>query len=152
MFAIDFDAVSPTGRDRPAVGSIHLGGFHERFESSLEYWSIADYRDHWRRALGHITTGSGRTALISSMGDPRQANFGRKPRHGPGFLPKFVRRRGPQRAATKYLAWGWWNTIATVDCSGWNWNPVDSSHWIPICAASSSLAVCSLPARSGHAG
>ncbi len=58
----------------------------------------------------------------------------------------------PQRAdqATKYLAWGWWQTIATVVCSGSSCSP--SLTLTPIAPAPSSSTTLALSASSGQAG
>ncbi len=54
------------------------------------------------------------------------------------------------RQATKYFAWGWWQMIASVVCSGWSWKPSETST--PMREASRSSATLALSIRSGHAG
>src|SRR5699024_6563463 len=49
----------------------------------------------------------------------------------------------------KYLASGWWATIASVDCSGWSWNSSDSLT--PIRSASSRSTILARSSRFGHA-
>ena len=65
--------------------------------------------------------------------------------------------RGPSRRwrpsgtqATKYLALGWWQMMAVVDCSGWSWNPSLTST--PMRSASSIRTTVALSSRSGQAG
>jgi hypothetical protein len=53
---------------------------------------------------------------------------------------------------TKYFACGWWQMIAEVLYSGWNWNPVSSETSRPIRSASRSWATVRLSSRSGQAG
>ncbi len=52
--------------------------------------------------------------------------------------------------ATKYLAWGWWQMMAVVDCSGWSWNPSETST--PMRSAPSSSTTLALSSSSGQAG
>jgi len=71
MFSIELkDRTAPVGR-----GAIRLGDFEEAFEVSLEFWSPEDYERQWRQALEMLIDGGDRAALISSMTDPRSANF-----------------------------------------------------------------------------
>ena len=50
----------------------------------------------------------------------------------------------------KYLASGWWTTMAEVDCSGWSWN--SSETVTPMRPISSSSATFTWSSRSGQAG
>jgi hypothetical protein len=71
MFSIELKVrAAPVGR-----GAIRLGDFAEDFEVSLEFWSPEDYERQWRQALQTLIDGGDRAALISSMTDPRSANF-----------------------------------------------------------------------------
>ena len=82
----------------------------------------------------------------------RRAELG-APRPAPGVLGRATLIRStarPDGQATKYFAWGWWHTIASVVCSGCSWNP--SETVTPIRSASSSAATVALSVRSGHAG
>ena len=56
--------------------------------------------------------------------------------------------REPQ--AMKYLAFGWWQMMAVVDCSGWSWNPSLTST--PIRSAPSSSTTLALSSNAGQAG
>jgi len=58
----------------------------------------------------------------------------------------------PDGQATKYLAWGWWQMMAEVVCSGWYWKPVSAPTSTPIRDASSSEATVRLSSRAGQAG
>lgn len=71
MFSIALTDTSwPDGR-----GEIRIGDFRERFEVSFEYWSPSDYERQWREALGTLAEEGGASALITSMTNPRSANF-----------------------------------------------------------------------------
>ena len=50
----------------------------------------------------------------------------------------------------KYFAWGWWRTMAEVDCSGSSWS--SSERVRPICSALSNASSCFWSARLGQAG
>lgn len=57
---------------------------------------------------------------------------------------------GGGNQATKYLALGWWQMMAVVDCSGWSWNPSLTST--PMRSPSSIRTTVALSSRSGQAG
>src|SRR5262245_8644429 len=57
---------------------------------------------------------------------------------------------GHRRQTMKYLASGWWTTMADVDCSGWSWNSSDTVT--PMRPISSSSATFTWSSRSGQAG
>lgn len=70
-FSIELIATrAPIGR-----GRIRIDEFREEFETSLEFWSPADYRRQWSRALEGLVAGGDRSALITSITDPQTANF-----------------------------------------------------------------------------
>ena len=72
-------------------------------------------------------------------------------RLGYGRRPAIAVGRGrPVPQATKYLAWGWWQMMAVVDCSGWSWKPSLTST--PMRSAPSSSTTLALSSRSGQAG
>jgi hypothetical protein len=73
MFSISF--ASQKSRGRVAIGTIAIGAFAERFEAPLDYWSREDYEAHWREAVSRIVGGHKRSALITSMIEPLNANF-----------------------------------------------------------------------------
>lgn len=50
----------------------------------------------------------------------------------------------------KYLAWGWWTTMALVDCSGWSWS--SSAISMPMRSAPSNASSLCWSARLGQAG
>ena len=60
------------------------------------------------------------------------------------------RRRALRRHTEKYLAWGWWRTMAEVDCSGSSWS--SSERVMPISSARSNARSCCWSARLGQAG
>ena len=47
----------------------------ESFEASLSYWSINLYKRQWNDAITKTVNGEKKTCLITSMYDPKQANF-----------------------------------------------------------------------------
>ena len=79
-----------------------------------------------------------------------------KSRTPPGFLENFSllsgrsRDRGSRRHTEKYFAWGWWTTMAEVDCSGSSWS--SSERVRPISSARSNASSCCWSARLGQAG
>jgi hypothetical protein len=54
---------------------ITIGNFNERFETSLEFWSIGDYQNQWKDALEGVLAGQKKTCLLTSINDPKFANF-----------------------------------------------------------------------------
>ena len=78
MFAIDFLPDSPEeiiSGERSRYAAVELSGLRERVLVPLTFWSVADYRHHWREALRRTAAGHPRSALITCMYDPRTANF-----------------------------------------------------------------------------
>jgi hypothetical protein len=79
-----------------------------------------------------------------------------KSRTPPGFLENFslssgtARERGFRRHTEKYFAWGWWTTMAEVDCSGSSWS--SSERAMPISSARNNARSCCWSARLGQAG
>ena len=57
------------------TGLITVGRFEEKFESSTEFWSALEYERHWLDALTRLYNGAERSCLITSITDPRTANF-----------------------------------------------------------------------------
>jgi len=57
--------------DIACYGEITLGSFHERFQSTLFFWSISDYRKQWVHAIERIINADNSTsALITELRDP----------------------------------------------------------------------------------
>jgi CdiI N-terminal domain len=56
-------------------GRITLGDFSEAFESSLSYWSQADYELQWLAAAKRIERGETNSAFIVDMYDPNKVPF-----------------------------------------------------------------------------
>lgn len=64
--------------DRPPrvrLGVIQIGDFEERFESSIEFWTPAQYESHWAEALGRLSLKTPKSCLITSITDPATGNF-----------------------------------------------------------------------------
>jgi hypothetical protein len=63
------------GNRQVALGVITIGDFNERFEALLGFWGKDDYQAHWQDALGRILRREEISCLITSMADPKTANF-----------------------------------------------------------------------------
>jgi len=66
---------SPERIDEFQVGRIVIGEFEEWFESPLAYWSIEDYRAHWRRSIERTIAGAAKSVLFTSMYEPQCTNW-----------------------------------------------------------------------------
>jgi len=72
-FAIElFDELEPK---RTASGRIIIGSFQERFSAPLDFWSVNDYRRHWRDSIDFLISTGKDACLITAMHDPNTANF-----------------------------------------------------------------------------
>ena len=97
--------------------------------------------------------GSIRTLLITSGLSALSSIKSRTPR---GLLENFslssgtARERGYRLHTEKYFAWGWWTTMAEVDCSGSSWS--SSERVMPISSARNNARSCCWSARLGQAG
>jgi hypothetical protein len=60
---------------RVAYGCINIGTLRERFEASLEFWTLSDYRSHWQRSIQRIADRHDKSCLITSLTEPKSANF-----------------------------------------------------------------------------
>ena len=58
-----------------SFGVIQIDSFQERFIASLMYWSVDDYKRHWKQAIERILHSSDVSCLITSMVDPAIATF-----------------------------------------------------------------------------
>jgi hypothetical protein len=75
MFRIAFvEDDSQNGRDT-AVGRITLGEYSERFQAPLDFWSKDDYEEQWREGRARIVRGMNKSCVVTSMYDPKTANF-----------------------------------------------------------------------------
>jgi hypothetical protein len=76
-FRIDFlQSEVPSEKQNGLIyGQIKIGGFSEKFSSSLDFWSVADYKNHWRKAIGRILARNSKSALITSIDNPTSSNF-----------------------------------------------------------------------------
>lgn len=57
-----------------AKGRIALGDFQETFHAYLNYWQRSDYLRHWRAAVDRILRGEKRSALVTSMHNPKTSS------------------------------------------------------------------------------
>jgi len=87
------------------------------------------------------TDGEFLTHLFS--GDQDRGRRGRRSQIRAGSGPR-------RRQAMKYLAFGWWQMMAVVDCSGCSWNPSLTST--PMRSAPSSSTTLALSSSAGQAG
>jgi hypothetical protein len=62
-------------RDSALQGFIQIDDFRESFSSSSVFWKKQDYETHWREQINIIVSGGTTSCLITSMIDPRSANF-----------------------------------------------------------------------------
>jgi hypothetical protein len=58
-----------------ALGSLSLGAFLEDFHASLSYWDRDRYLAQWREGLDRLVNGEIRSAVVTSMYDPRIADY-----------------------------------------------------------------------------
>jgi hypothetical protein len=58
-----------------AIGKIQLGDHCEFFHAELGFWSIEDYEVSWVEALRRLLRGSSISCLLTSLTDPRHAEF-----------------------------------------------------------------------------
>jgi hypothetical protein len=61
--------------DMAALGSLQIGDFVENFHAPLSYWDRKKYLSQWCEALERLIDGESHSALVTSMYDPRTANF-----------------------------------------------------------------------------
>jgi len=61
--------------EKAAFGVIQIGSYWERFIASLNYWSMADYQNHWREAMERVANSKKKSCLITSITDPKKTNF-----------------------------------------------------------------------------
>ncbi|MGH7193160.1 MAG: nucleotidyltransferase domain-containing protein [Candidatus Saccharimonadales bacterium] len=57
------------------LGTVTIGDFEERFESSVEFWSEAQYELQWAKAIHRLISGAAESALITSITSAATANF-----------------------------------------------------------------------------
>jgi hypothetical protein len=71
------DSESPVKEEQTGIrlGEIRIDDFVETFEMSVSFWDSNDYLNHWKDALGRIVSGYHKSCLITSMHDPKNANF-----------------------------------------------------------------------------
>lgn len=56
-------------------GRITIDDFEELFELPTDYWNFGDYISHWVKELTDVVEGKTKTALLTTMFYPDQANF-----------------------------------------------------------------------------
>ena len=78
MFSIKFLDNSfneePFG-EKACCGVITINAFQEQFVSPTTYWSQEDYERQWITAISQILGGANSSCLITSMYDPKLAEF-----------------------------------------------------------------------------
>jgi hypothetical protein len=74
-FSIAFTNKEPQNNEQVAHGYLKIGTFEECFEASLTYWKRSDYENHWSEGLKRLLLGNDKSALVTSMNDPQNANF-----------------------------------------------------------------------------
>jgi len=74
-FSISFPNNNSLAPNELKLGKIVLGDYSEYFKSSLSYWSVEDYKNHWKNALHKIAYESTKSCLITSIYNPQSSNF-----------------------------------------------------------------------------
>lgn len=74
VFDIRFLVARPTHGLTERCGEIRLGELRETFLAELSFWDEAAYRRQWAGAIAQVLAGN-RSALITSLADPTNANF-----------------------------------------------------------------------------
>jgi CdiI N-terminal domain len=77
-FQINFlhsDIPATTPKEKAAYGLIKIGTFSEKFIASLDFWSVSDYENHWKKAILRILEGNNTSILITSLNNPTISNF-----------------------------------------------------------------------------
>ncbi len=75
-FDIDFCECAVKSRSEfLTTGRIQIGDFVESFETSLHFWTVDDYRSHWRSAIKRLVDGRDKSGLITSIHDPKKSSF-----------------------------------------------------------------------------
>jgi len=74
-FSIDLLDDPASDIESRKLGVITIGSFTERFVAATDYWNVTRYRRHWHEAITRILQNYTTSALITSMYDPREANF-----------------------------------------------------------------------------
>ncbi len=101
---------------------------------------------HHRGLRGQPLDRREQQAVVYQLLHPPDHRAGDRSRSASGSSPS-----GQDRRTTKYLAWGWWQTMAAVVCSGWNCQEVSSLTSTLMRSAPTSSAHLALSSRSGHA-
>lgn len=56
-------------------GLLEFPGLSERFSSSMSFWTKNQYEEQWKSAILRLRNGHPVTCLVTSVEDPRNANF-----------------------------------------------------------------------------
>lgn len=56
-------------------GVLKIGGFIEKFESPVSYWSREKYLNQWNDGVARILSGCDKSAIVTTMHDPVTANL-----------------------------------------------------------------------------
>ena len=74
MFSIKFDCHPIKAKPQELMpGRLIAGSLDEAFQSTIGYWSVEDYCRQWAYALDLIIGGGLRSALITSIENPRRS-------------------------------------------------------------------------------
>lgn len=74
-FSITFTGKTADDDPALAIGELRLGEQCEWFQAATGYWSVEDYQASWITALQRLLAGAPVSCLITSLTDPRDANF-----------------------------------------------------------------------------
>jgi hypothetical protein len=75
MFRIDLETANRDLGTSHCRGVIKIGNFEERFDCALDYWMPVQYQAQWNDAIDKLLQGHPRVALVSSITNPKTANF-----------------------------------------------------------------------------
>ena len=61
--------------EKVSLGTINFDDYSESFQAPVSYWNQKDYLSHWHNSLKRLLTTENKTALITSIYNPKTANF-----------------------------------------------------------------------------
>ena len=61
--------------NNPNNGKIIIDDFSESLSCPIGYWNETDYIQHWKKSLSRLFNGHERSALFTTMYDPKTSNF-----------------------------------------------------------------------------
>lgn len=74
-FSIEFTGHSDADEGEVASGVLTIGNHKEAFQSPLSYWNVEKYLSQWKEGLMRLINGNAKSAIVTSMLDPKTANF-----------------------------------------------------------------------------